>query len=247
MENTNNEAAKKDVKGRSRLYPRYDLEEAIIFITLINRLGGSRISVDAVAADMGKAINNSTFIGRVSCAKQFGLITQESGKISISSLGKEIVFPREESSGKKAIRTAFTTPQLYRELTDAFQGKVLPEISTLGNLLFHDYGIEANAKDAAAKNFLRSAEHAGVIQNGILVMSQQEGAAETIQEKPGDVDNLIVSTKRDQNVDSDTMHRIELALRPNAKFILIIPRDMSVSECDMLKSILSSLIKKDSE
>ncbi len=177
MENTPKE---KETKTRSRLYPRYDLEEVITFIGIVNTLGGNRVSSDAVAAHMGKAVNNSTFIGRVSSAKQFGLINQESGKLSLSPLGKEIAFPRDESSKVQAIRKAFVAPQLYGELVEVFKGKKLPEVQTLGNLLVHDYGIEAAAKDTAARNFVRSAEYSGMMQNEILVLSELQGTTEVI-------------------------------------------------------------------
>lgn len=38
------------------------------------------------------------------------------------------------------------------------------------------------------------------------------------------------------------MHKIELALRPDAKFVLIVPRDLKASEVETLKAILTSLI-----
>lgn len=159
----------KELRARSRLYPRYDLEDAIEFIQAINKLGGSKVSINAVAAELGKAVNNSGFTGRLSSAKQFGLLVQDEGKLSLSSLGKEIVFPKGEEEKTQAIQKAFTTPVFYRELVEGFSGKVLPDKSTMGNRLIHDYSIEAAAKDIAAKNFIHSAEYAGLIRNGILV------------------------------------------------------------------------------
>lgn len=160
----------KQSRLRSRLYPRYDLEDSIKFIESLYKLGGSRVSVTALAADVGKAVNNSGFSGRVSSSKQFGLLTQDSGKLSVSSLGKEILVPRGTAEKNAAITTALSTPDLYKDLVGDFNGKVVPDIPTLANRLFHDYRIEAAAKDAAAKNFIRSAAFAGVLQNGILVV-----------------------------------------------------------------------------
>lgn len=164
---------KKESKTRSRLYPRYDLEDSIKFIESVSKLGGSRVSNEAVAAEVGKAVNNSTFIGRVSSSKQFGILVQESGKLSLSSIGKEIMFPRGDSEKSAAIKSAFSTPSLYKELIDTFNGKTIPDQVALGNRLVHDYGIEAAAKDSAARNFIRSAQYAGVVQNGILVASAE--------------------------------------------------------------------------
>ncbi|TAJ13452.1 hypothetical protein EPO56_03160 [Patescibacteria group bacterium] len=180
---------KKETKARSRLYPRYDLEDSIKFIESVSKLGGSRVSNEAVAADLGKAVNNSTFIGRVSSSKQFGILIQESGKLSLSSIGKEIMFPRGDSEKSVAIKSAFSTPALYRELIDTFNGKTIPDQAALGNRLVHDYGIEGAAKDSAARNFIRSAQYAGVLQNGILVASaenvNQEDDGESSESKAG--------------------------------------------------------------
>lgn len=174
---------KKETKARSRLYPRYDLEDSIKFIESVSKLGGSRVSNQAVAAELGKAVNNSTFIGRVSSSKQFGILIQESGKLSLSSVGKEIMFPRSDDEKSAAIKSAFSTPALYKELIDTFGGKTIPDQSALGNRLVHDYGIEAAAKDSAARNFIRSAQYSGVLQNGILVASTEETIAEDDEER----------------------------------------------------------------
>jgi len=54
--------------------------------------------------------------------------------------------------------------------------------------LIHDYSIEAAAKDIAAKNFIQSAEYAGVVRNNILIAQSdsnldqgKDGVAKDIQ------------------------------------------------------------------
>ena len=170
----NEQPKEKQVKLRSRLYPRYDLEDSIKFIESLNKLGGNNISTSALGAEVGKGINNSTFTGRVSSSKQFGLINQDSRRLSVSALGKEILIPRNNTAKSTATTTALSTPDLYKEIIKNFNGKTLPDMTTPGNLLVHDYRIEQAAKDVAARNFIRSATFAGVIQNGILVVSQDE-------------------------------------------------------------------------
>ena len=43
---------------------------------------------------------------------------------------------------------------------------------------------------------------------------------------------------------STNMHKIELALRPDAKFILVVPRDLKTTEVTTLQAILTSLINE---
>lgn len=168
-------------KRRSRLYPRYDLQEAIHFIKLLETMGGEGVSEQAVASSLGKGVNNSTFHGRLSAAKQFGLLVEEKGRLSLTEVGRRIVRPSEPAQSGEALRVAFTRPSLYGELIRAFQGRVLPEPSYLCNRLVNEYGIEAGAKERAAKNFLNSAKYANLVQNGILVTEAvaQDGKADT--------------------------------------------------------------------
>ena len=170
MENEEKKQDNKVSKARSKLYPRYDLEEAIGLIEIVSKLGRKNVSESAIAAETGKSITNSGFIGRVSSAKQFALISKDGGKLSLTQLGSEIMFPSDDAVKAEAVKKAFTMPTLYKELVDAFSGTKIPEHSSLGNRLINDYGIEVGAKDVAAKNFIKSAEYAGVIPNGILVI-----------------------------------------------------------------------------
>lgn len=222
----------KETRARSRLYPRYDLEEAIKFIESVNKLGGNKVSAHAVAADMGKAVNNSSLTGRLSSAKQFGLLVQDEGKLSVSSLGKEIIFPRGEEEKSGAIQIAFAAPTLYRELIADFSGKILPDKATLGNRLIHDYSIEAAAKDVAAKNFIQSAEYAGVVRNNILIAQvtsnpnqDKDAGAKDVQQN----NSYGITTKHSPQLpasDSSNTFSFEFA----GGICLIIPKNQKTSD-----------------
>lgn len=198
------EEIKKESRARSRLYPRYDLEDAIEFIKAINKLGGNKVSINAVAAELGKAVNNSGLTGRLSSAKQFGLLLQDEGRLSLSAMGKEIIFPKGDEEKTQAIQKAFLTPVFYRELVEGFSGKVLPDKSTMGNRLIHDYSIEATAKDIAAKNFIHSAEYAGLLRNGILIAQNISLDTEISSE---DSDVLTTNTQKNFQEPNRVMYK----------------------------------------
>lgn len=44
---------------------------------------------------------------------------------------------------------------------------------------------------------------------------------------------------------SNNVHRIELSLRPDTKFVILVPMDIKKSECDILKGMLDSLCIKE--
>ena len=158
-------------KPRSRLYPRYHLEHAVNFAKAVYDLGGRSISKEAVAQKIGKATNNSAFIGRVSSARQFGLINMQNGKISVTEIGQRVLYPKGSQDRQVALIQAFSMPSLYKDLINNYNGKVLPDSSSLANVLMLDYEIQKNARSWAASNFLHSADWIDLIQKGILVVN----------------------------------------------------------------------------
>lgn len=69
----------------------------------------------------------------------------------------------------------------------------------------------------------------------IVRMKKTISQGQTNKEKPE------VATQEIPNRTSENMHKIELALRPDAKFIIIVPRDMNKSEAITIKAIIDSL------
>lgn len=156
-------------RKRSRLYPRYDLENAVDFIKKVDELGGT-ISLEALAGNLGLDKNNSGLTGRISATKQFGFLAVEGKKLSLTDLALRMLRPVNDTDGHTALVEGFTKPELYTKLIQTYRGRKLPEQKFLGNILNHEYGIQENARLLAAGNFIRSAEYVGVIQNDILVM-----------------------------------------------------------------------------
>lgn len=61
---------------------------------------------------------------------------------------------------------------------------------------------------------------------------------------PSSVSSSFQENSEAGGVVSTNMHKIELALRPDAKFILIVPRDLKSTEFTTLQAILTSLINE---
>jgi hypothetical protein len=120
----------------------------------------------------------------------------------MTQLANDILFPIDEDNKKEAIKRAFTMPSLYNQLVNDFTGTKIPELISLANRLLNDYGIEVGAKDVAARNFIRSAEYAGVIQNGILVA--ENNLSTTAEQEL--IDN---NTENNKNVNRDQISKIQ--------------------------------------
>jgi len=246
MENIEKEGNIKDSKVRSRLYPRYDMEEAINLIQVVSKLGRKNVSESSVAADVSKSVTNSGFIGRISSAKQFGLISKVGGKLTLTQLGNEIMFPSDDLTKAEAIKKAFTMPTLYKELIDGFIGTKIPEHTSLGNRLL-DYGIEVKAKDVAAKVFIKSAEYAEVIQNGILIIENESDEQISRQESTDTISGIAYRNIGAKNIAIQTDNMV---LEFFGGMKLVIPRNEKTSEALMdgelkeARKILSEFAEK---
>lgn len=155
--------------SRSRIYPRYDLGAVILFLGLIDKLGGVKVAQKTILAEMGKnSSNDPVFSGKISSAKQLGLLEANKNTYSVTKSGKLLLYPTPETDKNKLLLEAFKTPNLFKELIQRFDGKELPKSQSLGNILYNEYGISKNAKNRAAKVFIKSAETVGAIVNGHL-------------------------------------------------------------------------------
>jgi site-specific recombinase XerD len=70
---------------------------------------------------------------------------------------------------------------------------------------------------------------------------RQPAATQKVTDEQEGSDKGEPDKDRQQPV-SANMHRLELALRPNTKFVIIVPQDLKQAEADTLSSILNSLI-----
>jgi len=62
---------------------------------------------------------------------------------------------------------------------------------------------------------------------------------DTSDKKPDKPQTALSDTT---NTPVDNIHKIELALRPNVKSIILIPRDISIKEAKTIKTIIDSLV-----
>lgn len=157
-------------RGRSLRHPGVGLPEAVAFARAVHSKGLEGLDAERLAQALGyKNLRTNTFSARLSAARQFGLLQTFRRGFVVSANGEAILFPRDPASAAEALRTALREPPLYASLLARYSGRRLPAQETLADLLQHDDGITASAKEAAAKAFVDSARHAGVLgDDGVL-------------------------------------------------------------------------------
>lgn len=168
---------------KSALYPMVNWEVCIDFVKTVAAFNLKAVSYSEVAKKYG--LNSPTaksFTAKISSCKQFGLITTSGGStIQLTDTCKRLLYPTGEDTLSVA-RACFTMPPLYNKLVAVYDGKAIPSQELLSNILMRDYKIQKSVKDVAARVFVESAEHLGLIKGGILCYSENEQTNTPVQQ-----------------------------------------------------------------
>ena len=165
-------------REKSALYPNATWGDCMDFIRKVSTFNLKAVSYAEVAKKYGLASTSTkSFTSKISSCKQFGLITTASGNtIQLSEVSKRILFPTGADTQQIELQ-CFAQPPLYAKIVELFDGKALPTLEILSNILMNEHRITRSAKDAAAKCFLDSAEQLGLIQGGVLCYEDQLNGA----------------------------------------------------------------------
>lgn len=169
-------------RERSARYPAAPLDEAIEFCRQIDELGVDGLTASQIATAMGyKNVKTNTFSGRLSSARQFGLVALADQNHSLTQLAKRIIHPLDPDEIPSLLQQACQSPTLFAELIKQYAGKRLPEPEILGNLLMHRHQITAAAKSAAAESFYASARFAGILNDNRQLIEEWDTSASLVE------------------------------------------------------------------
>lgn len=164
---------------KSVLHPKVTWNECIEFAKTVSSFNLKAVSYAEVGKKYG--LNNTatkSFTSKLTTCKQFGLITTSGGNtIQITDTCKRLLYPTGEDTLTIA-RACFAMAPLYNKLIAAYDGKAIPNIDLLANILMNNYGIQKSVKDSVAKVFIESCEQLNLIKGGILYYSDVDRDAE---------------------------------------------------------------------
>ena len=154
-------------RERSRRYPGRTLADCLELAKFVEDRGLDGFPALEIASALGfSSLKTNTFSATLSAARQFGLLESFDKGYRLTPLAKSIEHPVTQAEVPCLIRTALWAAPLYRDLAERFSDKPVPDVVHLANLLYHQFGIIAAAKDSAASMFLESARFAGVLAEG---------------------------------------------------------------------------------
>ncbi|MBI2196266.1 hypothetical protein HYU45_01495 [Candidatus Daviesbacteria bacterium] len=163
----------KKLINRSSAYPAVSLDEAIELVGMLrNQLGKGPYDRESAAKAIGYKGVNGASAQKIAALAHFGLLTRSGNAYSQSVLADSILLSTSEQERKNSIIQASKTPKLYKLLIEKFSGSALPGL--LVNILIREYKISEKVADQVAKDFKKSIEFSGLLQNGIVTQNNGE-------------------------------------------------------------------------
>lgn len=181
---TNQNITSKKLINRSSAYPAISLDEAIELAgTLRRQLGKGPYDRGSAAKAIGYSGVNGASAKKIAALSHFGLLTRSGNTYSQSVLADSILLSTSEQEKRNSIAQASKTPKLYKSLIEKYNGLGLPVL--LENIIVREYKISEKVANQVAKDFKKSIEFSGLLQNGVVVKDIGEGenfSQETISE-----------------------------------------------------------------
>lgn len=196
--------AEKDSKiKRSTSYPRIDLNESVNdALSLYEKHGDVPFTREIAARALGYKGISGASASKLASIAHYGLVKSSGGSYQATELLKSIKYPRDEEEKKLSIIKAVKTPVIFKHIFDTYGGKPLPTM--LANNLFRNekFKLTDNSSKKVVSIFKKSANHASLLVNGILVQTP-------VKKEEDKNDNLEDENKR-TNVTSPTFKPADL-------------------------------------
>lgn len=142
--------------------PYYDLDKSIEVAKVIHEQAGGGCDRAQLAALLKySGVKNGGFLTRVSAAKMFGLIEENSDRLKLTERAKSVLSPVRPEDAARAKVDAFLNVELFRRVYQQFEGQTLPAEVGLKNLLQTSYKLVPDRVVPALRVLMDSAQSAG--------------------------------------------------------------------------------------
>ena len=141
----------------------YPLNEALRVARIVLDQGGGTLDGESLALGLDIKTTGSTFGTKTSAAKRFGLMERDNSEYRITGLAQRILRPTQKSEEKEALKEAFLSFPIFRELHQRYAGSKLPNKPILENIFQRQYGVSDVSKTLIYNVFVESGKFAGMI------------------------------------------------------------------------------------
>lgn len=229
-------------KEKSAMYPAYTINEVLeSFVKIVDSLGSSKVSIETVAHTMGVSASTKSFTRKMSAARQYDLIEVSKGIIELTSLAKNILYPVLDDTDIYLME-AFKKPQIYEKLISRFNGRALPNIVALSNVLLEaEFSITKNVKDLVAQKFIDNCNDLGILTNGILNIDNRESAK--FDNANGEKKENVTSEEKKLAISSNDYQEMSIPIPGKQQMIrILIPKDFDSDDYEFLQKYLEAVL-----
>lgn len=250
-------------KPRSKEYPAIKLEEAISFVAKFKDYPtGKPIGYTAAAKECGVSPSTKSFRYTISTAKQFGLISTASGlTFTLLETAYRLVRPTESDAVLQQLKlSCFRTPKLYAELINEYEGRSIPSVGIIENLMVTYHSIMPTVAKNAAQVFVDTATEVGAIQSGVLCLDINANdppapgtASDKVEEEPAVQDERFSKSTQAQDTAGSGMPLPEsgnFAAPLNIPFgdmrraVLYLPIDATKEDAEYVRDMIDLMLKR---
>lgn len=192
----------------------------------------------------------NSFKSKISTCKQFGLLKSAggAGTLQLTELSRRYLYPTSDQEKEDIAKQAFLTSPLYSKLVEKYSNLAVPSVERLSNILLQDFRITQAAKDTAAEQFILSADQIGILQNGILILEDNEtnppSVAPTIQAKLETIERPVETDKRQDATKTapEGVYRFEIPTLSGAVAQFFIPYEATIKDLDFIKKYIDTML-----
>ena len=153
-----------------RPYPTVTFNEALTVAQRIKEFnGGNPWATEDVANALGIAPTTNKFFYVTAASRDFGLTvgTRDTATISLTDLGREIVYaPDPETEHRKKLE-AFYSIEIFKRVLDHYKGSSLPEMKYLGNTLEREFGLAPEFHEEFSRLFRDNCKELEITGGGV--------------------------------------------------------------------------------
>ena len=148
-----------------RPFPNVTLEKALLVPQKIKELnGGNPWAPESIAAALDVGPKSPNFYYITAASRDFGLTTgtRDTPEISLTDLGRAIVYaPDPEAERAKKVE-AFLSVALFNRVLDYYKGSSLPEMKYLGNTLEKEFKLQQQHHEEFSRIFRENCQYLGI-------------------------------------------------------------------------------------
>lgn len=173
----------------SRPYPRVTLEKVIAIPNAIKeKNGGNPWPAAEIAGVLGVSAKSVNFTYYLLSSKKFGLTdgTSAKGQVTLTALGRELVYSGNHEEELKAKQTAFLNVEIFKQVLEHYKGGKLPEMQYLGNTLESKFKLPTTFHEEFSTLFRQNCEYAGLAA-GAPATGTEPGSPSPIEVSVSDV------------------------------------------------------------